>query len=105
MSKIAGFWKSLQIQIAGFWKSFRISTERNFKSITWKHLIFVNNQLRRYCKPHIILFSKTNLKKKRLIKTFFLKNLQNEKRRDIMLPLCRHYVECTFRVNLGSSKF
>ena len=40
MSKIAGFWKSLEIQIAGFWKSFQISNECNSKNIILKIQFF-----------------------------------------------------------------
>ena len=71
--QIAGFWKSVIIQIAGFWKSFQISNERNSKNIQLKNPIFVvNNQPRRYCKIHTILFAKSNLKVIKLIKTVFL---------------------------------
>ena len=61
--KIAGFWK--KIQIAGFWKSLKISHKRNSKSIIWKNSFFVINHPMRYCKMHIILFPKTNLKRKK----------------------------------------
>ena len=78
MSKTAGFWKSLKIQITGFWKSFQISTEHNSNKYDLKKnpSFFVNNRSRRHCKTHIILFPKTNLKRIKLIKTIFSKNLK-----------------------------
>ena len=37
------------------------SIERNCKNIIWKNsILWVNNQLTRCCKTHIILFPKTN---------------------------------------------
>ena len=76
------FWKSLKIQKAGFWKSFKVSIEHNSKNIFLKNPIFVvNNQLRRYCKMHTILFSKTNFKRIKLIKNNFSENLKNENSR------------------------
>ena len=43
-----------------------------------KSKFFVNNQPRRYCETHIILFPKTNLKRIKLIKNHFSKNFKNE---------------------------
>ena len=62
MSKIGGFFKSLKIQIAGFWKQFFWKKFLKNSKIIWKQ-----NQLRRYCKMHIILFSETNLERMQLI--------------------------------------
>ena len=55
-------------------KFFFISFERRpNRNVIWKKSnFFVNNQLRRYCKIHIILFPKTNLKREKIIKTGFL---------------------------------
>ena len=41
------------------------------KNIIWKIHFLVNNQYRRYCKMHMILYPKTNLKRKKIIKTVF----------------------------------
>ena len=64
-------------KIAGFWKNFQISLEHYSKNIIWKNSNFcINNQPRRYYKMHVILFPKTNLKRKKFF--CFSENIKNE---------------------------
>ena len=58
-------------------ESFQISIEHNCKNLIWTNPNFVlKSQLRRYCKTHTILFSKTNLKRIKLIQTVFFRKLK-----------------------------
>ena len=65
LSKISGFWNSLKIQIAGFWKSFKFQLNVTQIILSGKiQIFFINNQFRRYCETHIVLFLKKKLKRK-----------------------------------------